>query len=119
MNNLIQQTEIYRIVDIDIKPGSEPNSINLKSKGVTPVAVLTDQFFNAKDVVIDSILFAGASPDKGKFEDIDKDGDLDLILHFNTQSFQLGPTDIEAVLIGRLTDGTLIKGIDSIRIVSK
>ncbi len=28
-------------VEIDIKPGSDPNSINLKSRGVVPVAVLT------------------------------------------------------------------------------
>lgn len=44
----IQEAEIYRIVNIDIKPGSYPNSINLKSKGLIPVAVLTDQFFNAE-----------------------------------------------------------------------
>ncbi|PIS39617.1 MAG: hypothetical protein COT33_01040 [Candidatus Nealsonbacteria bacterium CG08_land_8_20_14_0_20_38_20] len=115
----IQQTEIYRIVNIDIKPGSYPNSINLKSKGVTPVAVLTDKFFNAKNVVVDSILFAGVSPDKGKLEDVDNDGDLDLILHLKTQSLQLGPTSTEAVLTGQLTDGTLIKGVDSIRIVGE
>jgi hypothetical protein len=115
----IQQTEIYRIVDIDIKPGSYPNSINLKSKGVTPVAVLTDEFFDAKNIIVDSILFAGASPDKGKLEDVDKDGDLDLVLHFKTQDLQLTSIDTEAVLTGKLTNGTLIKGTDSIRIVGK
>lgn len=108
---------LYRIVDIDIKPGSDPNSIDLESKGVTPVAVLTDEFFDAKDVVIDSIVFAGASPTRGKFEDIDNDNDLDLILHFETQSLQLTPDDIEATLTGQLTSDNLIKGTDSIRIV--
>jgi hypothetical protein len=32
---------------IDIKPGSYPNSINLKSKGVVPVSILTTDDFNA------------------------------------------------------------------------
>jgi len=113
----IEEVELYRIVDIDIKPGSDPNSINLKSKGVTPVAVLTDEFFNAENIVIDSVLFAEASPKKGKLEDADNDSDLDLMLHFKTQNLQLTPDDIEATLTGQLTDGTLIKGTDSITIV--
>ncbi|MFZ5559889.1 MAG: right-handed parallel beta-helix repeat-containing protein [Patescibacteria group bacterium] len=117
----IQETEIYRIIDIDIKPDNYPNSINLKSKGVTPVAVLSDKFFDAKNVAIESIVFAGAKPLRGNFEDVDNDGDLDLILHFKTQSLKLSSTDTEAVLVGRLVDGSLIKikGIDSIRIVGK
>lgn len=39
LNQTIQQTEIYRIVDIDIKPGSDPNSINLGSNGIVPVTI--------------------------------------------------------------------------------
>jgi len=112
-----EETEILRIINIDIKPDSYPNSINLKSKGVIPVAVLTDGFFNAKDIVINSVIFAGASLTKGKLEDIDNDGDIDLILHFNTQSLQLDSNSIEAVLTGQLTDGILIKGTDSVKII--
>jgi len=115
----VQQAETYRLVDIDVKPGSEPNSINLKSKGVTPVAILSDQFFDARKVIIGSVLFAGAESLKGKFEDVDKDGDLDLMLHFETQSLNLNPVDTETVLTGELNDGTLIKGSDSVRIVGK
>ncbi|MFQ6119553.1 MAG: hypothetical protein ACE5KE_06680, partial [Methanosarcinales archaeon] len=118
-SQIIEQTEVYRIVDIDIKPGSYPSSINLKSKGVTPVAVLTNDFFDVKDIVIDSVVFAGANPLRGKLEDVDNDNDLDLILHFSTQSLQLDPTDTESTLTGQLTDGALIKGTDSIRIVGK
>lgn len=115
----VQQSEIYRIVDIDIKPGSYPNSINLKSKGTTPVAIITTPFFDAEDVIIDSILFTGAKPTKGKLEDVDNDKDLDLILHFDTQSLQLTPADTEAVLTGKLKDNTLIKGIDPIKIIQE
>ncbi|HUV81234.1 MAG TPA: hypothetical protein VMW21_01800, partial [Patescibacteria group bacterium] len=106
------------LVSIDIKPGSYPNSINLKSKGVIPVAVLTDNFFDAKDIVIDSIVFAGANPLRGKLEDVDNDGDLDLILHFDTRSLKLTSTDTKAILSARLKDNALIKGTDSVRIVT-
>ena len=115
----IQQSEIYRIVDIDIKPGSYPNAINLKSKGVAPVTIITTPFFDAKNVVIDSVIFAGANPLKGKLEDVDNDKDLDLILHFNTQSLQLTTADTEAVLTGKLEDNALIKGTDSVRIIQE
>ncbi|PIT97339.1 hypothetical protein COT77_01985, partial [Candidatus Berkelbacteria bacterium CG10_big_fil_rev_8_21_14_0_10_41_12] len=114
----VEEVEFHKIVDIDIKPGSDPNTINLKSKGVTPVAILTDEFFDAKDIVLNSIILAGASPTKGKLEDVDNDGDLDLILHFETQSLQLISGDTEATLTGELKDGTLIEGTDFIRIIS-
>jgi len=115
----VQETEAYRIVNIDIKPGSYPNSINLKSRGVLPVAVLTDNFFNAKDIVVNSVLFAGAEPLRGNLEDVDKDGDLDLILHFDTRLLKLTSTDTEAILSARLKDNALIKGTDSVRIVGE
>ncbi len=113
----VQQIESYRIVEIDIKPGSYPNSINLKSKGVTPVAVLTNEFFDAKNVVIDSVIFAGVNPSRGNLEDINNDGDLDLILHFGTQSLQLTSFDTEAILTAELNDGNSIKGVDTIKII--
>lgn len=111
------QANLYRKVAIDIKPGSYPNSINLKSKGVTPVAILSDKFFNAKDIIIDTILFAGAKPVKSSFEDVNKDGYQDLILHFDTQSLQLKASDTAAILTGKLKDGAFIKGGDSVKII--
>lgn len=104
---------------IDIKPGSYPNSINLKSKGLTPVAVLTDEFFNAKNIAITTVKFAEASPEKSNFEDVDNDNDLDLILHFNTASLNLAPDNVQATLTAQLNDGNLIRGSDSIKIVKK
>jgi hypothetical protein len=38
------------VVTIDIKPGEFPNSINLKSKGKIPVAILTTNTFDATTV---------------------------------------------------------------------
>lgn len=38
------------IVDIDTKPGSYPNSVNPKRKGVIPVDILTTEEFDATAV---------------------------------------------------------------------
>ena len=114
----IQDAENYRMVNIDIKPGSDPNPINIKSKGVTPVAILSDQFFNAKDVVISSVLLVDAKPKKSNIEDVNNDGFQDLVIHFDTQSLNLSTTSTEAVLIGSLNDCSLIKGTDAVRVLS-
>ena len=47
-------------VAIDIKPGSFPNSINIKSKGVIPVAVLSTTDFDASSVLAGSAGFGPA-----------------------------------------------------------
>ncbi len=47
-------------ITIDIKPGSDHNSINLKSWGVVPVAVLTTSDFNADTIDPTTVKFAGA-----------------------------------------------------------
>ncbi|MCK5251449.1 MAG: hypothetical protein KAQ96_00815 [Thermoplasmata archaeon] len=103
--------------DIDIKPGSCPNSINLKSKGKVPVAILTTSDFDATDVDPSTVEFAGAAPVKWSKKDVDKDGDKDLVFHFKTQELDLVKGDTEATLTGQTTDGTPITGTDSVRIV--
>ncbi len=45
-------------VEIDIKPGSDPNSINLSSAGVIPVAILSSATFDATTVNPDTIFLA-------------------------------------------------------------
>jgi len=104
-------------VDIDIKPGSEPNSINLKSRGVIPVAVLSTEDFDASTVDPLTAVFAGASSVHHAIEDVDRDGDHDLILHFKTQETNVAPDDTEACLTGETSDGVPIRGCDSVRTV--
>lgn len=106
-------------VDIDIKPGSDPNSININSKGVIPVAALTTGDFYAVDVDADTVRFgpANASPVHSALEDVDGDGDIDLILHFRTQEIGIGAGDTEAVLTGETVDGRKLEGSDSVRIL--
>lgn len=106
-------------VNIDIKPGSFPNSINLGSKGNVPVAILSDPTFDATTVDRSTVVFAGASPlPIGKSpEDVNGDGLLDVVLHFSTQSLNLQLSDTEACLTGKTLGGQDFKGCDSVRIV--
>jgi len=106
-------------VEIDVKPGSDPNSINLKSKGVVPVAVLTTEEFDARSVDPVNVVFAGASPVHWALEDVDGDGDVDLVLHFKTQNLGLDADSTEATLTGSTGDGQDIQGTDGVRIVPR
>jgi hypothetical protein len=106
-------------VDIDIKPGSDPNSINLKSKGVIPVAILTTGAFDATRVDGRTVQFGPEkiNPAHYALEDVDWDGDLDMMFHFRTQETGIAYGDTEAVLIGETDEGKKIKGTDSIRTI--
>jgi hypothetical protein len=48
---------------------------------------------------------------------VDEDGDLDLVLHFNTQDAGIACNDEEAHVTGETFDGQLIEGSDAINIV--
>lgn len=106
---------------IDIKPGSFPNSINPKSKGVIPVAILTTDAFDATTVDPLSIAFgphrALEAHRRGHIEDVDGDGDLDLALHFRTQETGIQCGFTSAFLTGETFDGQAIEGADSIETV--
>lgn len=113
-------------VMIDIKPWSYPNSINLKSKGVIPVAILTTSTavgdpvdFDAAMVDPVTVEFAGAAPLRWAIEDVDYDGDMDMILHFATQEVEIGCGDTEATLTGMTLDGKAFFGTDSVRPICK
>lgn len=81
------------LVLIDIKPGSDPNSINLKSKGVVPLALLSSQDFDAttifKGETEPTIYFAGAEEVRWAIEDVNSDGLNDVIFHFETTQLNL------------------------------
>jgi hypothetical protein len=105
-------------VQIDIKPGSFPNSINPQSKGVIPVAILTTRDFDATTVDPLSVEFgpngAFEAHGKGHIEDANEDGTKDLVLHFRTQKTGIRCEDTTASLTGTTFDGDLIQGSDSI-----
>lgn len=104
---------------IDIKPGSDPNSINLKSKGVVPVALLTTDSIDASDVDPVTVLFASAAPLRWAMEDVDSDGDMDMLFNFEAQELDLTGDSTEAFLIGYTYGGEFIWGKDTVNIVPK
>lgn len=112
-------------VEVDIKPGSDPNSINLGSNGKVPVAILSSETFDATTVDPYSVTLAGATVAvKGKaetpmasVEDVNEDGLDDLVVHVNTQALELTEGDVIAILEGETYDGMLIVGEDTIRVV--
>ena len=104
-------------VVIDIKPSGSPNSINLKSQGVVPVAVLTTADFDAATIDPATVVFAGAAPVRWTLEDVDDDGDADMLFHFKTQELDLTENSTEATLTGQTVDEIPIHGTDEVRIV--
>ena len=60
---------------------------------------------------------AEVAPVHYALEDVDGDGDIDMILHFITQELGLGADSTEAVLTGQTYDEMEIAGTDAVRIV--
>ena len=113
-------------VHIDIKPGSDPNSINPKSKGKIPVAILSTPDFDApSEVYRDSLTFGTTGEEQSLAfcspspEDVNYDGYDDLVCHFYTQETGFGPGDEEGILKGQTVDGVPLEGRDSVNIVPK
>jgi hypothetical protein len=107
-------------IAIDIKPGDGPNVINPKSKGVIPVAILSIGSFDATKVDPMMVGFgpSGASAVKAAIEDVNGDGQLDMVLFFRTQSTGIACGDTSATLkVMTLDWETLLEGTDSIRTV--
>lgn len=108
-------------VTIDIKPGRRSNRINAKSKGVIPVAILTTDSFDAAGVEASTVRFGPnqASPTHAfaHLEDVDGDGDVDLLLHFRTPDTGIQCGDTGASLSGQTLDGQQIAGSDRIRTI--
>ena len=83
---------------IDIKPGSYPNSINLGSNGVIPVAILSTDipYFDATLILAERVFLAGAGVvvrAKGNNtmaheEDINEDGLMDLVVKVETENLK-------------------------------
>jgi hypothetical protein len=107
-------------VQIDIKPGSDPNSINTCSGGTTPVAIFGSESFDVATVSRDQLTLATAqvktvgksdkllcsvedigAPDDESFDGLDPnpDGFLDLVCHFVTFALDLSDTSTEADLV--------------------
>jgi hypothetical protein len=109
---------------IDIKPDSYPNSINPRSKGKIPVAILSSMDFDAPTEVDTESLTFGPIGDEESLafcsrsaEDVNDDGYEDLVCHFYIRNAEFLCGDSEGILIGKTVDETPVEGSDSVRIV--
>lgn len=141
-----EETEVCAFIPVyvDIKPGSCPNPLNPKSRGVLPVAILGTDAFDVETVdpttirLIREGVAGEVAPLRWSYEDVatpfmgdlcdchdlDGDGYLDLTLKFDTQEtvdeLELGSVlgqMIQLTLTGNLTEdygGMPIRGADCI-----
>lgn len=118
-------------VNIDIKPGSYPNSINLSSRGVVAVAVLTTQEFDASQFIPEmahltdantamTVGCAGAMAVRWVLKDVNGDGSLDIVFFFKIQDLDLTSSSTAASLMAHGSYGLdilHIMGTDLVRIL--
>lgn len=111
-------------VAVDVLPGTHPNRIRVGSGAGIPVALLTTPMFDASAADGASLCFGDAEDasardcteehGKGHADDVDADGDLDLILHYQEPQTGIDRGDTRACLNGRTGHGGLIEGCDDI-----
>jgi hypothetical protein len=117
-------------IDIDIKPGSAPNAINLGSNGVIPVAILSSQTLDATSLPAENVFLAGANVAvRGKGnkylasqEDVNGDGLVDLVIKVETENldpgtFQDGTAVLRVHETSDQSSAVLYEGSDGITIV--
>jgi len=126
---------------VDVKPGSDINPVNLRSKGVLPVAVLGSADLDVSQIDPGSLLLNGVVPLRWNFDDIcssdggdvdlqsegdevnTPDGYTDLTLKFSTQEIAAALGDVKRgdfeklTMTGYLLDGTPASGEQMVWIV--
>jgi len=113
-------------VDIDIKPGSDPNCINEKKKGQTPIAIFGSDSFDVSRIVHSTIRLDGnpgdtIAPTKVTIKDVNSDGFDDLVLKFSNVAMKDAGFFVdnnELFITGNLdsTTGTPFGGSDIINL---
>jgi hypothetical protein len=112
-------------VSIDVKPGSDPNSVNCRNRrGVIPVAILSTDDLDATFIDPATVHFGpGEAPAAHHSrhgvarheEDVDGDGATDLVLHFRLAETGIECGDDRVELTGETYDGRRVVGSDAIR----
>lgn len=98
--------------DANLRP-----TINVRSKGVISVSLLSTAAFNAQDVKPDSIRFGPAGATifgKAKLADLNGDGSVDLLLRFKTQDAGITCQTSQVTLSGTMLDGQPFTASDQI-----
>ncbi len=91
-------------VAVDVKPGSADNVVPLQSAGVVSVAILNELAQRA----------CTEKHNAGHLEDVNWDGRVDLLLHYDVGQTGIDPGDTKACLTGKTYAGVAIEGCDRI-----
>jgi hypothetical protein len=106
------------VVDIDIKPGNDLNSINPISRGIIPVAILGSDSFDVADVDVTILAFGSAVSfvhrNGPHYKDVNRDDFADLLAHYRVKETGIASGDQEACVTGETLDGVPFKGCDAI-----
>jgi len=130
------------VLDLDIKPGACPNPVNLKSRGVVPMAIVGSESFDVTEIDIDSLVLSRAdgvggfvvalrgppgpgirvedvtTPFEGDLcdcQELEGDGFADLVLKFSTPELMemLELNSLQRQMVVTLTlRGTLLDGTE-------
>ena len=113
-------------MDIDVQPGDDIGCLNIDGTGKIPIAIYGSEFLDVTEIVLESLDFNTLKvyeKNNGKLqcstEDLNEDGYLDLICHFeDTNTGVWETTDATTgTVTGLLNDGTTIEGTDTICVV--
>jgi hypothetical protein len=106
-------------VEINIRPRSASNLLNLRSRGRVPLALLGSESFDVAEVDVGTLAFGpeGAAPTDrrgGRYADRNRDGFLDLVCRFRVPETGIRAGDEQACLRGVPLDGIPFTGCDAI-----
>jgi hypothetical protein len=104
--------------EIDVRPGSDVDPVNPRTRGVLPVAVLGSDEFTGAEVDQATVIFGpdGARPAFGRVLDVNGDGLLDLLLHFRVELTGISAGSSDVCMTGTLVTGGRFKGCTTVRI---
>jgi len=108
-------------VDIDIRPETGSNPFNPKSRGVVRVAILTTSRFDATQVNASTVRFGATGTEAASVHtvlaDVDRDGDIDMVVHVRNQETRIRCGAHTGVLKGQTHSGEAFRGQGRLRTV--
>ena len=108
-------------VSMDLKPGDVSNTLNPRSRGVVPVAILTTDEFDATSIDVTSLRFGATGEEatavRTTRDDVDGDGDIDLLAFFRTTDTGIDCETLFTYISGMTTTGVSIAGTDLVTTV--
>ena len=117
------------VIEIDIKPGSDPSSVNCTEKQLVPVAIFGSEGFDVSSIDLGSLQLNGVPVtevhNKIHIEDKNKDGIPDAVLHLDRSQVCEATLDaplkesVDVTLTGSTTGGEAFEGIGDIRITGR